>query len=523
LTTPWLTGFAEPNAKVELLVTVGSGGSAVTHTYAGATNASGVWSLQITDTLPAGTYVPQLRVTDAANNAHTQALDSFEVDTTGPKVVISGLPAQMKGGDKATITFTFDADPGTSFVRDDITLTNGTITAPQVDANNPLVYTAEFTPSSGLASGTVGVALANGKFTDAAGNSNTDGAEADNNLTANIDSLAPTVSAVTLHGLANSTLADKTNLVAGDWVEVRVQFSEIVTVAGGTPSFNIVFNNNATRAAQYVSGSGTDTLRLRYQIEAGITDDLGGITAPINGLSLPGITTVRDGAGNDANIAAPAVVAGTNLLKIDTTAPEVTISRDDSFTKLNKVNEAILRFTFTETPVGFDRDDIVLGGSGGTLGTTLSGPLTEVGGLGRTYYTITLKATDSTTTAALVSVNGARFKDAFANDNTASNTLSLPVDTVALTVPSGKLAAASDTGNGNVGTTADQITNLPNPRLRGTADKGAQVTVELTVNGALPTTAPVSGKSRSPTLSSTGSPTPPKSSRRMPHSTPLTH
>jgi hypothetical protein len=104
------------------------------------------------------------------------------------------------------------------------------------------------------------------------------------------------------------------DLAATNTVTLTVDFSENVTVVGGTPYLNLNDGGKAT----YAGGSGTSALTFTYTVAAGQnTADLA-----VSGLARNG-ATIKDGAGNNAVISG----AATNLLgilQIDTKAPAVT-------------------------------------------------------------------------------------------------------------------------------------------------------------------------------------------------------
>ena len=85
------------------------------------------------------------------------------------------------------------------------------------------------------------------------------------------------------------------DLYTGQVVTLTVNLSEAVTVAGGTPTLTL--NDGGT--AHYNSGSGTNTLTFSYTVATGqSTPDLA-----VTAVNL-GTATVKDAAGNSANLAA---------------------------------------------------------------------------------------------------------------------------------------------------------------------------------------------------------------------------
>jgi hypothetical protein len=121
----------------------------------------------------------------------------------------------------------------------------------------------------------------------------------------------PTVTAV------NTAVADAT-YVGGQDIDLTVEFSEEVNVTG-TP--RILLNSGAY--ANYLSGSGTNTLTFRYTVGADEeSTDLD--YSATNSLELNG-GTIQDISTNDADLTLPAVgtFAGVHAIVIDAKAPAV--------------------------------------------------------------------------------------------------------------------------------------------------------------------------------------------------------
>ena len=121
-------------------------------------------------------------------------------------------------------------------------------------------------------------------------------------------------------------------------IRVNVTFTERVVVdeAGGTPYIEL--ETGATdRRAEYYSGSGERSLLFRYVVDAGdLSDDLNYTGA--SALSDGG-GTIRDAAGNDADLdlsglPAGRTLAGSSALVVDGVAPEIAsvTSPDDNGT-----------------------------------------------------------------------------------------------------------------------------------------------------------------------------------------------
>jgi uncharacterized repeat protein (TIGR02059 family) len=112
---------------------------------------------------------------------------------------------------------------------------------------------------------------------------------------------------------------------AGSIIDIQVSFSEPV-IASGVPVLGLA-TGATSRAATYLSGSGSNTLNFRYTIQAGdISADLDYLTS--SSLVLNG-GSIRDGNSNDATLTLPAPGTANSLganknLAIDTVAPAYT-------------------------------------------------------------------------------------------------------------------------------------------------------------------------------------------------------
>jgi len=99
-------------------------------------------------------------------------------DTTPPTISISSPKTSLSIGQTATLTFTL-SEPVSDFVLSDITVSGGALSS---FLGSGARYSAVFTPASnGSTTGIVSVG--NGKFSDAAGNFNVDGSDANNSFT----------------------------------------------------------------------------------------------------------------------------------------------------------------------------------------------------------------------------------------------------------------------------------------------------------------------------------------------------
>ncbi|WP_250459550.1 DUF4347 domain-containing protein [Microbulbifer litoralis] len=156
---------------------------------------------------------------------------------------------------------------------------------------------------SGLPDGTLTLSTT---LTDSAGNSA--GAVTD---TAIMDTVGPAAASVTLP--ADATYG------TGQSLDFSVNFDEAVTVGGGIPRLALTIGASA-RYADYISGSGTQTLLFRYNVQNGDNDSDG---IALNTLLDANGGTLRDSVGNGAdNNLAP--IDSLAAVLVDTQAASVT-------------------------------------------------------------------------------------------------------------------------------------------------------------------------------------------------------
>ncbi|MCX7748346.1 MAG: stalk domain-containing protein [Clostridia bacterium] len=168
----------------------------------------------------------------------------------------------------------------------------------------------------------------------------------------------------------NNVTSDKANgtYKAGDVIDIKVVFNKAVTVTG-TPQLSL----NTGRVVNYSSGSGTNTLVFNYTVGTGDwTADLN-YTA-VSGLALNG-GTVKDGAGNDANVTLPATGAPESLgggknIGVDGIIPIVTnITSDSANGKYREGDSVDIKVTFSEA-VTVTGTPVILLNTGSTVDYT---------------------------------------------------------------------------------------------------------------------------------------------------------
>ncbi|RZA25525.1 MAG: hypothetical protein EOP10_06600, partial [Proteobacteria bacterium] len=141
--------------------------------------------------------------------------------------------------------------------------------------------------------------------------------------TVRVDTTPPTVTNVT-------STTTNSSYKAGDVISITMTFSEVVNLTT-TGDITLLLETGATdRAATYVSGTGSNTILFTYTVVSGDTSaDLN--YASTSALSVGTNGTIKDAAGNDANLTLPLTtggssIAGQKALTIDTSAPVVTVT-----------------------------------------------------------------------------------------------------------------------------------------------------------------------------------------------------
>jgi hypothetical protein len=341
---------------------------------------------------PASVTVASGSYTDTLGNQGGSGLSPLIlVDTRAPTLAISSDLAALKTGDTATVTFTFSELP-VGFGFGDVQTTGGTLSGFGVTLN-PLVYTAVFTPTPGLASGAASITVANGSYTDVAGNSGTAGVTP----SIGIDTLAPTTTGASLAFSADTGISG-TDLITrsasqnlSGTLNAALVSGEVVQVSldNGLTWVNASAGTGATswsQAGRTLAHS--DTLQVR----------------------------VNDAAGNHG------AVASFNYV-LDTSAPSVAVFSD--LGALRAGETAMLTFAFSEAPANFSAASMTV------TGGIISGVAATANPL---VYTATFTpAPGQLGVVATVQVNAGGYIDVAGNNGQASLTVPIAVNT---TLPS---------------------------------------------------------------------------------------
>ncbi|MCX8520163.1 MAG: Ig-like domain-containing protein, partial [Rhodoferax sp.] len=347
-----------------------STGSVRTATFTPVANSSGSASISV----HSGTF------TDTAGNDGTPgSTPGITFDTRIPTLTITSNTSMVRTGETATITFGFSEDPGSSFVFGDISVTGGGL---GTLSGNGLTRYATFTPLPNTDSSNASISVAAGNYSNPGGNSGSAGSLS----TLTVDTTDPTLT------ITSSKLA----LRANETATITFHFSEEpsgfdysdISVSGGT--LGTLDGSGAIRTAVFTPFANTHAGSASISVADGRFSDIAGNT----------------GSG-----------ASTAVIPFDTTVPTLSITSDRAVLQANQT--ATITFSFSETPIGFDSNDISVG-SGGTLGT--------LSGSGSTRYASFTPTANSDSSTVSIHVAQGSYTDAAGNGGGAGST-TLSVDT----------------------------------------------------------------------------------------------
>ena len=363
--------------------------------------------------------LPASAAANVGNNGNTVSNTlTYTYDHTAPVVASVDVPANgyYKAGDVLTFTVhssenvLVNTTGGTPSLA--VTIGSATRQAAYTGGTGSTALTFRYTVVTGDLDGdgiTVGaLAVNSGTIKDAAGN--------DASLTLNsvgnttgvlVDAVAPTVASVAVPADGYYHLNDQLNFT--------VTMSENVTVTG-TPSLAVTIGSTVVQA-NYVSGSGGNSLLFRYTVQAGDRDMDGiAVGAAIN----LNTGTIRDAAGNDAVLALNSV-PGTAGVFVNTAIPSVALT-SAAPALLNA--PFTVTATFSEAVTGLTTADFSL------TNATLSNLQTT------DNITYTVLVTPTADGALSISLPANMVVNAGNNGNTASNTLNFTYDGTAPVISS---------------------------------------------------------------------------------------
>ncbi|MBU4368152.1 Ig-like domain-containing protein [Patescibacteria group bacterium] len=254
--------------------------------------------------------VTKTGVTDLAGNAGvgTTSSGDYAIDTVRPTVEVTMGAATFKVGETTTVTFTFSETP-TEFTTD-VVVGNGAIGT--IDATNPLVQTATYTPTNNIEVNT-NVIIVGTAWTDTAGNAPLTGDDSPNYT---IDTKKPSV-------ILASATADPTNGL----IAVTAEFSENVI---GFEAGDITVGNGAVENFLAVDGNS-------YTFNVNPTDGANVVVT----IQVPA-DKATDAAGNNNT------VSNQLTRTSDTVAPTVAADKSPSENAVGIDPNANITVTFSE-------------------------------------------------------------------------------------------------------------------------------------------------------------------------------
>ena len=337
------------------------------------------------------------KFSDLAGNFNADGADAnntvtMTVDTVPPTIAVTSNKLSLVAGETATLTFAL-SDPATDLVFGDIVATGGTLSNFRGGGTS---YTATFTPTSNsLVNGVVSVA--SNRFSDAAGNFNVDGADANNTVTMTVDTAPPTIA------------------MTSDKAILRVGETAILTLTLSDPVTDFVIDDIAVsggKLSNFVGRGTTYTATFTPTAGSAVT---GMVSVASNKFSdLAGNFNVD---GSDAN--------NTVTMTVDTAPPAISITSDKATLRAGQT--AVLTFTLSEVVADFVIGDVTV--SGGTL--------SNFKGSGSSY-TATFTPASGSAFTSIVSVASNKFSDLAGNFNVdgpdANNTVTMIVDMIPPTI-----------------------------------------------------------------------------------------
>jgi autotransporter-associated beta strand protein len=351
-----------------------------------------------------------------------------------PTIAISSNVSTLKAGETATLSFTLSV-ASTNFSSADVSATGGTLSN---FSGSGTAYTATFTPTANSTANGV-ISVASGTFSNAAGSTNQDGADADNSVTLTVNTLRPSI----------AISSNVSTLKAGETASLSFTLSE------ASPDFSSADVSAIGGTLSNFSGSGT-----AYTATFTPTAN-----SNANGVISVASSTFSNAAGNTNNDGADA--NNTVTLTVDTLRPTIAISSNVSILKAGET--ATLSFTLSEASSDFSSADV----------SAIGGILSNFSGSG-TAYTATFTPTANSNANGVISVASSTFFDVAGNTNIdgadANNTFTLTVDTAVPNAP--LISTITDDVAPITGTVASGgSTNDTVLVIAGTAEANSTVTV----------------------------------------------
>ena len=179
-----------------------------------------------------------------------------------PTIAITSDKSSLSAGQTAILTFAL-SETVSDFSADDITVSGGTLSN---FSGSGAGYTATFTPT---ANSTVPgeVSVGNTKFSDAAGNFNVDGSDANNTVTITVDTVPPTVSTYTPTD-ASTGVTPGSNIVL-IFNEAIAKGTGNIQIREGSATGTVVETFNAANSTRLTVSGSTLTIDPTFNLASG--------------------------------------------------------------------------------------------------------------------------------------------------------------------------------------------------------------------------------------------------------------
>lgn len=268
--------------------------------------------------------------------------------------------------------------------------------------------------------------------------------------------------------------ANDGDLATGETVTLTVTFTDVVTVASGSPTLTL----NTGGTATYTGGTGTTILSFTYTPAAPQNTNVDLTVTAFNLNSA----TIQNALLEDANVAGTFNPSG--ILFVDTAAPTINSVAVTSATGIQ--NSSVNTGDVVSISVNMNEAILVTGTPQLALnigGSTVQANYASGSGSATLVFSYTILAGQTDTNgigiaANSITLNGGTLKDAAGNPATLTHALVADnsgylVDAVVPVVSTPDLDAASDKG----ASSTDNITNMATPTIIGTAEAGSTVKI----------------------------------------------
>ena len=229
-----------------------------------------------------------------------QSDGKYAVDNTPPVVVVASDKTNLSAGQTATITFTL-SEASNNFAVGDVTVSGGTLSGFTGSGAN---YKAIFTPTA--KSTTTGVvSIASGVFTDAAGNANADGLDADNSVTMTVNTVSGSSSSATPAPAPTPGVVDSSKSVS------LVGTSKSDNLAGGSGNDTL---NGGLGNDTLTGGAGADTFLFSTKLGPTNVDTITDFASGVDKIQLSKsvFSKFKAGAVAEANFVSGAKALDSN-------------------------------------------------------------------------------------------------------------------------------------------------------------------------------------------------------------------